>query len=331
MSDLALVLALLGVAVFLFVLNRPRMDVVAVIMMVALPLTGTISMSEVLLGLSDPNIVLIAALFVIGEALVRTGVAQRLGDWLTARAGASEARLIVLLMVIVTGMGSFMSSTGVVAIFIPIVLRCARRANIAAGRLMMPLSVAALISGMMTLVATAPNLVVQSELVRQGHEGFGFFAFTPFGLPILALALLYMLVTRRFLAGQGDSGLRQERVGLSSWVAQYGLVGRAHRLQLSHGSPLAGQRLDRLDLRATAGIHIIAIERARRFGRKLIHPQADTVLEAGDLLLISLRAPQNGEGFDLAGFAEANALAILPVASHWFTDSAQEIGMAQFI
>lgn len=170
MSPLAMVLALLASAVVMFALNRPRMDVVAVIMMVALPMTGVISMSEALMGLSDPNIVLIAALFVIGEALVRTGVAQRLGDWLSARAGASEARLIFLLMVIVAGVGSFMSSTGVVAIFIPIVMRIARKAGIPAGRLMMPLSVAALISGMMTLVATAPNLVVHSELLRQGHE-----------------------------------------------------------------------------------------------------------------------------------------------------------------
>ncbi|MFN4127573.1 SLC13 family permease [Pannonibacter indicus] len=123
MSALAQALALLGTAV---------------IMMTALPLTGVISMQEALAGLSDPNIVLIAALFVIGEALVRTGVAQRLGDWLTLRADASEARLIFLMMLIVAGVGSFMSSTGVVAIFIPIMLRIARKARIPAGRLMMP-------------------------------------------------------------------------------------------------------------------------------------------------------------------------------------------------
>ena len=139
MSPLAMVLSLLGAAVVMFALNRPRMDVVAVIMMVALPMTGVITMGEALMGLAEPNIVLIAALFVIGEALVRTGVAQRMGDWLTARAGASEAWLIFLLMVVVAGVGSFMSSTGVVAIFIPIVLRIARKAKIPAGRLMMPL------------------------------------------------------------------------------------------------------------------------------------------------------------------------------------------------
>jgi di/tricarboxylate transporter len=326
MSDLAMVLVLLGAAVVMFALNRPRMDVVAVIMMVALPMTGVISMSEALVGLSDPNIVLIAALFVIGEALVRTGVTQRLGDWLTERAGASEAKLIFLLMVIVAGVGSFMSSTGVVAIFIPIVLRIARNARIPAGRLMMPLSVAALISGMMTLVATAPNLVVHSELIRQGHSGFGFFAFTPFGVPILVLAILYMLVARRFLA-PGPMPDVPARIGLANWVEDYSLAGREHRLRLRPGSNLAGKRLDALDLRASGGINIIAIERGSRFRRQVIHPRAETVLQADDILLID----QRGVDFDLKAFAMVHDLIALPVTGLWFTDMAQEIGMAQII
>ncbi|HEY9038864.1 MAG TPA: SLC13 family permease [Roseovarius sp.] len=326
MSQLAMVLALLGAAVVMFAINRPRMDVVAVMMMVALPMTGVISMSEALVGLSDPNIVLIAALFVIGEALVRTGVAQRLGDWLTARAGASEARLILLLMVVVTGVGSVMSSTGVVAIFIPIVLRIARNANIPTGRLMMPLSMAALISGMMTLVATTPNLIMQSELIRQGHEGFGFFAFTPFGVPILVSAILYMLVARRFLA-VGPAPDVPVRAGMSNWIADYDLAGRAQRLKLRPGSTLAGKRLDVLDLRASAGISVIAIERGRGFRRKLIHPRAETVLQAGDILFLD----QRPSGFDLDGFIKDNDLIALPVSGQWLSDTAQDIGMAQII
>lgn len=329
MTPLTMVLALLGAAVVMFALNRPRMDVVAVIMMVSLPLTGVVTMSEALAGLADPNVVLIAALFVIGEALVRTGVAQRLGDWLTARAGASEAKLVFLLMVIVAGVGSFMSSTGVVAIFIPIVLRIASNARIPAGRLMMPLSMAALISGMMTLVATAPNLVVHAELMRHGHEGFGFFAFTPFGLPILLLAIVYM----RFARGLLTPGVAPElpaRAALSSWVADYGLAEREHRLQLRAGSDLVGRRLDALDLRASAGINIIAIERGSLFRRKLIQPRAETVLEAGDILLIDRRA-SGAAGFDLDRFAQAHELVALPVSGRWFIDTAQEIGMAQVI
>jgi di/tricarboxylate transporter len=321
-----MVLILLGAAVVMFALNRPRMDVVAVIMMVALPLTGVITVPEALVGLSDPNIVLIAALFVVGEALVRTGVAQRLGDWLTARAGASEAKLIFLLMVIVAGVGSFMSSTGVVAIFIPIVLRIARKARIPAGRLMMPLSVAALISGMMTLIATTPNLVVHAELIRQGHAGFTFFSFTPFGLPILALAVLYMLVARRFLA-PGAADPEPERATLAHWIEEYDLAGRERRFRLRAGSPLAGKRLDMLDLRASAGINIIAIERGASYRRRLIHPRADTVLEAGDTLLLNLRADAPG----LDAWAVANGLVELAPTGRWLADTAQEVGMAQLI
>ncbi len=198
-TDLILVLALLGAAIAMFIANRPRMDVVGLLMVVLLPLTGVMTINEALAGFADPVVVLLAALFIVGDSLVRTGAAQRVGDLLSARAGGSPTRLMVLLMVAAATLGAFMSSTAVVAIFIPIALRICRAMDIAPSQLMMPLSVAALISGMMTLVATAPNLVVSAELVRQGHEGFSFFAFTPFGVPILALAVGYMLFARRML------------------------------------------------------------------------------------------------------------------------------------
>src|SRR5262249_47152396 len=160
---------------------------------------------EALAGFSDPNIILIAALFVIGDGLVRTGVAQRLGDWLTDKAGSNELRLIALLMVVVCGLGATMSSTAVTAIFIPVALRIAQSTGTAPSRLMMPLSVAALISGMTTLIATAPNLVVSSELERHDFKGFSFFAFTPFGVPILTLGIVYMLFARRWLTTRNDA------------------------------------------------------------------------------------------------------------------------------
>src|SRR5262252_5902975 len=121
-SELAVVLVLLAAAIAMFAINRPRMDAVALIMLTVLPFTGVITMGEALAGFSDANIILIAALFVIGDGLVRTGVARSLGDWLTVRAGSSEVRLIALLMIVVCGLGSMMSSTAVTAIFIPVAL-----------------------------------------------------------------------------------------------------------------------------------------------------------------------------------------------------------------
>ncbi len=326
--DLAIVIALLAAAILMFILNRPRMDAVALIMMTALPLTGVISVNEALMGFSDPSIVLIGLLFVIGEGLVRTGIAQRIGDWLVSHAGRSETRLLILLMPIVAFVGSVMSSTAVVAIFVPVVLRIVRSARIPAGRLMMPLSVAGLISGMMTLVGTPPNLVINGELVRNGFEGFHFFAFTPFGVPVLALAVVYMLVARRWLTRPDRKGEVQRRpVRMSEWVEAYGLAGRAHRFRVGPGSPLVGRMLEDLDLRGSAGINIIAIERRGRFSRNLIHPTAKTELRADDILLMVLLAPT----IDAEEFRRRFGLEKLPLSGSHLADRSQEIGMAEAV
>jgi di/tricarboxylate transporter len=279
-SDLAIVLALLAAAVVMFVLNRPRMDAVALIMIAALPLTGVITVEEALAGFSDPNIVLIAALFVIGEGLVRTGVARGLGDWINAKAGNSESRLLILLMVAAGGLGALMSSTAVVAIFIPVVLRICQNTGVAPSRLMMPLSFAALISGMLTLVATAPNLVVNSELARQGFEGFHFFSVTVFGLPVLVLGVLYMLIARRWLAADREteaSGRR--RPSLREWSEQYRLADWERRVRVRPGSLLAGRTLEDLSLRA-AGLNLLAIERGAGRRKIIIRPEGATRLRA---------------------------------------------------
>ena len=114
----------------MFVANKPRMDVVALLVIVILSLSGILKVSEAIAGFSDPNVILIAAMFVIGEGLVRTGIALRLGDWLVAKAAGNETRLLVLLMLATAGLGSVMSSTGVVAIFIPVVLGIADRMGV---------------------------------------------------------------------------------------------------------------------------------------------------------------------------------------------------------
>ncbi|NYS25177.1 SLC13 family permease [Rhodobacteraceae bacterium 2376] len=321
---LAMVLALLAVAIVLFAIGRPRMDVVALVMMVALPLTGVITVPEALAGFADPNVILIAALFVLGEGLVRTGITARMGDWMTRRAGASETRLIFFLMVSAAALSSIMSSTGVVAIFIPIVLRMARRMGVPAGRLMMPLAMAAMIAGMTTLVATAPNLVVHGELVRRGLDGFGFFAFAPFGVPILALAILYMFVARRYL-GQSAQEEPAPRASIREWIDDFALEGREMRLRIEPGSVLAGRRLDQLDLRSSAGVNIVAIERPGPRRTELRLPRAGTELAAGDVLLLDVL----GDHADIDRFAAANRLRALPLGQGYFTDRRQDLGMAQ--
>ncbi|TVS01624.1 MAG: SLC13 family permease [Phycisphaerales bacterium] len=326
-SELALVLALLVGAIVMFAINKPRMDVVALIMMTSLPFTGVISMGEALAGFSDSNIVLIAALFVIGEGLVRTGVARKMGDLLIKKTGKSEIRLLVLLMISVCALGSLMSSTAVTAIFIPVALRVAVSTGSSPGQLMMPLSFAALISGMMTLVATAPNLVVSSELVRQGFDGFGFFSITPFGIPVLVLGILYMLVVRRWLPGAKDARAVDtiHRPSLADWVVEYELASREHRVLIPTGSPLVGKALSEIDLRSSAGVNIIAIERSRRFGRTLLQPTPQTVLQAEDIVLVDLLKTCPS----VEAVRDRYGLKVLPMVGKYFADLSQELGMAE--
>jgi len=324
-TQLAIVLGLLAASIAMFVVNKPRMDAVGLVMLTVLPLTGIITVGDTLAGFSDPNIVLLGALFVVGEGLVRTGVAQILGDWLIRTAGTSQTRLLALLMVAVSTLGAFMSSTGVVAIFIPVALRIAQSTGAAPGQLMMPLSVAALISGMMTLVATAPNLVVNAELVRNSGGGFSFFSFTPFGVPVLILGVLYMLFARRWLASQNSEPKAGGPASLQDWIERYQLAQREHRLQIRDGSPLAGQTLDAINLRSSAGMNIVAIERKTRGAGQLIEPGAKTELRSGDVLLVDAYEPKLriGELQSQLGLEE------LPLTGVYFSDRSQEIGMAE--
>jgi di/tricarboxylate transporter len=323
--ELGLVLVLLVSAIVMFAINTPRMDAVALIMLTVLPLTGVITMGEALMGFSDANIVLIAALFVIGNGLVRTGVARQLGDWLTRTAGQSENRLVALLMSVVCVLGSTMSSTAVTAIFIPVVARISQQTRAAVSQLMMPLSAAALISGMMTLVATAPNLVVNSELVRSGEAGFHFFSFTPFGIPILLLCIVYMLFARRWLPNSADpEGAKEmERASLTSWVEQYRLAEREHRVRVESGSSLIGIPLEEIGLHEKAKAHIVAIQR----DRLLLQPTAKTSLQVGDILLLDLYSRHANAD----SFCQEYGVRELPLSGAYFTDQSQDIGMAEFV
>ncbi len=324
-TDLIVVLLLLGAAILMLALNRPRTDAVAILAMVTLPLTGVIDVGESLAGFGNPTVVLIAAMFVIGEGLARTGVAQRLGDWLVRRGGGSELRLLVLLMAIVGVMGSVMSSTGIVAIFIPVVLRIAARTGAASERLMMPMAYAALVSGMLTLVGTAPNLVVNYELVNQGEAGFGFFSFTPFGLPILVLAILYMALARAWLpAAHREASPRRRRPRLTDWVALYGLADREERLRVTAQSPLVGTTLEEPELPDIPGARIVAVERRGRLARRVLRPSAATELRVGDVLLVDRDTP----GEDRTELIERLGLKPLPLSGAYFADRSQEVGMA---
>ncbi|MGE6209321.1 SLC13 family permease [Aeromonas media] len=326
-SELIWVLSMLVGAIFLFITNRVRMDVVALLIIILFVLSGTLTLPQALAGFSDPNVILIAALFVVGDGLVRTGIAYQVGDALVKVAGSSETRLLVLLMVAVATLGAVMSSTGVVAIFIPVVLSVANRMGIPAGRLMMPLGFAGLISGMMTLVATPPNMVVNSELMRHDIQGFGFFGFTPMGVLILGLGVIYMLLMRHRLVREGEEGKGKQagRSTMRDLIRDYRLAGRARRLAIRPDSPLIGQTLDELQLRARFGANVIGLERWRKFRRVMVTVSGVTEFQAKDVLLIDMSDPE----VDVREFCSEARLEPMILRGEYFSDQAREVGMAE--
>ncbi|HCA7567667.1 SLC13 family permease [Klebsiella quasipneumoniae] len=326
-GELIWVLSLLAIAVVLFATGKVRMDAIALMVIVAFVLSGTLTLTEAFSGFSDPNVILIAALFIIGDGLVRTGVATKMGAWLVSVAGNSETKMLIYLMLTVAGLGAFMSSTGVVAIFIPVVLSVSARMNTSPSRLMMPLSFAGLISGMMTLVATPPNLVVNSELLREGLHGFSFFSVTPIGLVVLILGIVYMLAVRFMLkTDNGDSAHDgRKRSTFRDLIREYHLTGRARRLAIRPGSPMIGQRLDDLKLRERYCANVIGVERWRRFRRVIVNVNGVSEFRARDVLLIDMSASD----VDLRQFCGEQMLEPMVLRGEYFADQALDVGMAE--
>ncbi|MCY3520283.1 SLC13 family permease [Klebsiella pneumoniae] len=326
-GELIWVLSLLAIAVVLFATGKVRMDAIALMVIVAFVLSGTLTLNEAFSGFSDPNVILIAALFIIGDGLVRTGVATKMGAWLVSVAGNSETKMLIYLMLTVAGLGAFMSSTGVVAIFILVVLSVSARMNTSPSRLMMPLSFAGLISGMMTLVATPPNLVVNSELLREGLHGFSFFSVTPIGLVVLILGIVYMLAVRFMLkTDNGDSARDgRKRSTFRDLIREYHLTGRARRLAIRPGSPMIGQRLDDLKLRERYCANVIGVERWRRFRRVIVNVNGVSEFRARDVLLIDMSASD----VDLRQFCGEQMLEPMVLRGEYFADQALDVGMAE--
>nr|WP_281256008.1 SLC13 family permease [Necropsobacter massiliensis] len=317
----------LVVAIVLFVRNKIRMDVIALLVMLAFSLSGILTVQEVLAGFSDPNIILIALLFIVGEGLVRTGIAYQVSEWLLRMSKNSETRVLVLLMLAVAGLGAFMSSTGVVAIFIPVVLVICQKMNISARRLMMPLSFAGLISGMMTLIATPPNLVVNAELIRAAGERLSFFSFTPIGLVVLIIGIVYMLIARNWLGGAEDE--RNQSAGRRSireLIDEYNLQERTKRFVVRAGSDFIGQPLEELHLRSNYALNVLAIERWKRFRPVFLSSSlGKEEIKEKDILLIDIGNPE----LDLDEFCRQHELEPAEIRGYDFSQQSKSMGMVE--
>jgi len=273
-SSALLVFGILAVTILLFVSERLRLDVVAILALLALTLTGILTAEEALAGFADPVVLMIAALFVVGDGLFQTGVARAMGRLPAKLAGDSEVRLLVVIMILVAILSGVMSSTGTVAVMLPVVMGLAWARDISPSKLLIPLSVASLLGGMLTLIGTAPNIVVSQHLESLGREGFGMFAFTPVGLAMVVAGVAFMaLVGRRFLPDRPSPSrpaASADAPTLSDLADDWELALTLFRVRIDPGSALVGSTLGDAELPAQFGVTVTEIlegpqeERKRR-------------------------------------------------------------------
>lgn len=286
-GEILFVFGLLAITIVVFMADRFRMDLVAITVMVVLALSGIVTPTQAVSGFGEPVVITIAALFVVGEALFRTGVAAAVGHWILKVGGNSETRLLLLLLPVIALLSAFMSSTGAVALLIPVVLSMARQSDLRASRVLMPMAFAALIGGMLTLIGTPPNIIVTDALVAADIDTFSFFAFTPLGLAVLAVGTLYLVGVARFLLPDRESpetGAPQDR--MDSYFERYRLQDPLHRLRVSTDSPLLGKTILESALRTRYEVTVVGLRHADQRRSVIQTALVDTRIQINDELFV---------------------------------------------
>ncbi len=340
--DMWIVLSILAAAILLFVTEWVRVDVVALSVVAALMLTGLLTTSEALAGFSNPAVLSIAALFVVGGAVLHTGLADAIGRRILVIAGESEARLIVVIMIAVALLSAVISSTGTVAVLLPAIISLAHRRKISPSRLLMPLSFGALLGGSTTLIGTPPNLIVSNTLQQFGLRPFAFFDYTPIGLMLLACGITFMLLMGRRLLPDRKAHKALQRVETpQELVALYRLPDNLFRLRVRRESALVGRTVAESALRQRFSLTLVEILRpteshpltamrdllSRANGFAPVRPDAETVFQTDDVLIVQ------GKGNDVGAAAAFWNLAVQPVSAQEDEDVlvTEEVGLAEVL
>lgn len=293
-QPIATVLVLLLVALVLFATEKIPIDVVTILLVMGLVLTGTLDASEAFAGFGNDIVITIAGLFVLTGGLVKTGVVDLVGRRLHRIAGGNEFKLTTLIMFTAAACASVMKNTTTTAMFVPVVLGIAHRARVQPSKLLMPLAFGAILGGTCTLIGTSTNLAVSGALAKLGRGGelashfgvnpdllgpFSMFELTPVGIAIVVVGMLYMLaVGLRLLPSRG--------LGDQSLVDQYQMREYISEVIVLEDSPLVGKTLAEGNLSEMLDLTVIGILRGKQ---NRLPPRGEEVLQAGDLLLVQGR------------------------------------------
>ena len=286
--DIALVLGILVVSLILFVSEIIRMDLVALIVLGALAITGLVSSTEAFAGFSNSAVITVWAMFILSEGLTRTGIADIIGRQVIRIAGRREFAMIVVIMITGAVLSAFMNNIGVAALMLPVVVDVSRRTRIPASRLLMPLAYSTLLGGLTTLIGTPPNLLVSEALIQNGYAPFKLFDFTPLGGSVMVIGVLFVALFGRFMLPKKKAE-HGKNVSQRSLRTRYKLHERTFMLRVPTNSILVGKTLGDSRIGSSTGLIIIALVRQ---GRSKPLPGRQTILQGGDGILVQGRIDQ---------------------------------------
>ena len=284
--EIALVLTILGVALVLFVTEKVRMDVTALIVMGALVVTGLVSPEDAVAGFSNGAVIAVWAMFILSDGLTRTGIANVISRTVLRFAGTSRETITVVIMLTGGVLSAFMNNIGVAALMLPVVIEIARRTRIPASKLLMPLAYGCLLGGLTTLIGTPPNLLIAGALQQAGEPSFGLFDFTPVGGGVLIAGTLFIALLGRHLLPSIKREDETQRRSQRNLRTQYGLHTRVFEMSVPHDSILVGKTLAQSRIGVAAGLIVIAREQDSKIE---LMPSRQTVLEGGDKLVVQGR------------------------------------------
>jgi len=283
-----MVLGILVISLILFISEVIRMDVVALLVLGALAVTGLVDSNQAFAGFSNSAVITVWAMFILSEGLTRTGIADIIGRQVMRIGGHREVTLIFVIMITGAVLSAFMNNIGVAALMLPVVVEVARRTGVAASRLLMPLAYSTLLGGLMTLIGTPPNLLISESLVLGGYEPFGLFDFTPMGGVVMVIGVLFVVVGGRFLLPK-ISTKHGKHVSQRSLRSRYKLQERTFMMHVPMDSVLVGKTLAETRIGASTGLIILSL---LRNGRNETLPGRQTIIRGGDGLLVQGRIDQ---------------------------------------
>lgn len=303
---MTITLIILVLSAIFFVSGKIRSDLVALCALISLLVFDILTPEEALSGFSNSVVIMMAGLFVVGGAIFQTGLAKLISSKILHLAGDSTSKLFVLVMLVTAFIGAFVSNTGTVALMLPIVVSLAMGANVSPGRFLMPMAFASSMGGMMTLIGTPPNLVINNTLIDAGYEGLSFFSFLPVGLICLTVGILILGPVSKFFLSKDDkrSEKNKGRKSLKELANEYQLSQNLFRLRVTSESLLKNKTIQELDIRKNYKSNIMEIRRKpasqNPFFKTLEQKvaSADTLIMEDDILYVT------GVFEDIKQFAE---------------------------